>query len=87
MYKLMMAAGAALCLLVLACQSKQTAQQETPAPAQTAISADTSAAKATESGYYTCTMDPQVHETKPGKCPICGMTLVFKKEGKDTTAK
>jgi rubrerythrin len=30
--------------------------------------------------YYTCVMHPQVHETHPGKCPICGMTLV-KKEG------
>lgn len=27
-------------------------------------------------GYYTCPMHPQVHEHKPGKCPICGMTLV-----------
>lgn len=27
-------------------------------------------------GYYTCPMHPQVHEHKPGKCPICGMELV-----------
>lgn len=26
--------------------------------------------------YYTCTMHPQVHEDKPGNCPICGMPLV-----------
>ena len=25
--------------------------------------------------YYTCSMDPQVIETKPGKCPICKMPL------------
>lgn len=25
--------------------------------------------------YYTCSMDPQVMETKPGKCPICKMPL------------
>lgn len=25
--------------------------------------------------YYTCSMDPQVIETKPGKCPICKMDL------------
>ncbi len=25
--------------------------------------------------YYTCSMDPQVMETKPGKCPICKMEL------------
>lgn len=24
---------------------------------------------------YTCSMDPQVVSNKPGKCPICGMTL------------
>jgi rubrerythrin len=30
--------------------------------------------------YYTCQMHPQIHADKPGKCPICGMTLI-KKEG------
>ncbi len=25
--------------------------------------------------YYTCSMDPQVIESKPGKCPICKMEL------------
>ncbi|HSY60672.1 MAG TPA: efflux RND transporter periplasmic adaptor subunit [Cytophaga sp.] len=25
--------------------------------------------------YYTCSMDPQVLESKPGKCPICHMEL------------
>src|SRR5215204_3814135 len=25
--------------------------------------------------YYTCSMDPQVIENKPGKCPICHMEL------------
>jgi Cu(I)/Ag(I) efflux system membrane fusion protein len=25
--------------------------------------------------YYTCSMDPQVVESKPGKCPICQMDL------------
>ncbi len=25
--------------------------------------------------FYTCPMHPQIHETKPGQCPICGMTL------------
>lgn len=25
--------------------------------------------------YYTCSMDPQVKEDKPGKCPICHMEL------------
>jgi Cu(I)/Ag(I) efflux system membrane fusion protein len=26
--------------------------------------------------YYTCSMHPQVMESKPGKCPICGMKLI-----------
>lgn len=28
---------------------------------------------------YTCVMDPDVHSTKPGKCPKCGMKLVPEK--------
>src|SRR5450631_2608886 len=26
--------------------------------------------------YYTCSMHPQIMQEKPGKCPICGMTLI-----------
>lgn len=37
-------------------------------------------------GYYTCPMHPQVHEHKPGPCPICGMALV-KVKGKEDTKK
>ena len=35
--------------------------------------------------YYTCSMDPQVVENKPGKCPICHMdlTLVKKSTGEN----
>ena len=32
--------------------------------------------------YFTCPMHPQVHQSKPGKCPICGMTLIKKEERK-----
>lgn len=28
--------------------------------------------------YYTCSMHPEVHTDKPGKCPKCGMNLVKK---------
>ncbi len=30
--------------------------------------------------YYTCSMDPQVVEPKPGKCPICKMPLTHVKK-------
>ena len=29
-----------------------------------------------ENFYYTCSMDPQVREPKPGPCPICKMPMV-----------
>lgn len=35
--------------------------------------------------YYTCSMDPQVHEYKPGKCPICHMQLTPVKKGNPET--
>jgi YgiT-type zinc finger domain-containing protein len=31
---------------------------------------------------YTCPMHPEIITDKPGKCPICGMTLVKKKTDK-----
>jgi len=30
--------------------------------------------------YYTCKVHPQIHRDKPGKCPICGLTLLKKEE-------
>lgn len=30
--------------------------------------------------YYTCSMDPQIKENKPGKCPICKMELTVAKK-------
>ena len=27
--------------------------------------------------YYTCSMHPEIRESKPGKCPICGMNLTL----------
>ncbi len=30
---------------------------------------------------YTCPMHPQIKSDKPGKCPICGMTLKKKEDG------
>jgi CopA family copper-resistance protein len=39
-----------------------------------------------DGSYYTCTMDPKIHNDKPGTCPICGMTLV-KVKGKKAKSK
>jgi P-type Cu+ transporter len=36
---------------------------------------DSAAAPAGGEVTYICPMDPEVRETKPGPCPICGMTL------------
>ncbi len=36
-------------------------------------------ATAIQQVIYTCPMHPQIEQTAPGKCPICGMTLVPKK--------
>jgi len=36
------------------------------------------AAAEPEVEYWTCTMHPEVRQDTPGKCPICGMTLVPK---------
>jgi Cu(I)/Ag(I) efflux system membrane fusion protein len=35
------------------------------------------------STVYTCAMHPQIRESKPGKCPICGMELVPLAEEED----
>jgi hypothetical protein len=43
-------------------------------------SADTS--KVSEAGYWTCPMHPEIHQATAGKCPICGMDLVYKKTDK-----
>jgi Cu(I)/Ag(I) efflux system membrane fusion protein len=34
--------------------------------------------------YYTCSMDPQVVESRPGKCPICHMDLTAVKKSTST---
>lgn len=33
----------------------------------------------TAAGSYTCTMHPEIHQSAPGDCPICGMKLVKEK--------
>jgi Cu(I)/Ag(I) efflux system membrane fusion protein len=41
-------------------------------------------ARADPDVYYTCSMDPQVKEDKPGKCPICKMDLTPAKKTNGT---
>ncbi len=36
---------------------------------------------------WTCSMDPQVMQTEPGSCPICGMDLIPSESGSDGLAK
>ena len=35
---------------------------------------------------WTCSMDPQVKQPQPGKCPICGMDLIKMKKGETPTS-
>lgn len=39
-----------------------------------------------ESGYYTCSMHPQVREKEPGPCPICNMPMVRVEKAPDKKA-
>lgn len=36
--------------------------------------------------YWTCVMHPQVRQSEPGNCPICGMTLVERRAEQKATA-
>ncbi len=36
--------------------------------------------------FWTCSMDPQIHQDKPGKCPICGMDLIEAKQGQQVSS-
>jgi FtsP/CotA-like multicopper oxidase with cupredoxin domain len=40
------------------------------------ISAQNNGKTQSDGTYYTCSMDPKVHNDKPGSCPVCGMDLI-----------
>lgn len=48
---------------------------------------ETSQTASSAEDYYTCPMHPSVRSSKPGACPICGMTLVKKSAQLKTTEK
>jgi len=48
----------------------------TAAPTATSQAAKPAAAAQAKETYWTCSMHPQIHESKPGKCPVCGMDLI-----------
>ena len=71
-YGLMLMAGLVLGLLLRSC-----------------ISCGGSTAEADEGSgdaVWTCSMDPQVKQPKPGKCPFCGMDLIKMKKGETPTS-
>ena len=39
-----------------------------------------------ETEVWTCSMDPQVKQDKPGKCPICGMDLIKARVGEQVSS-
>jgi Cu(I)/Ag(I) efflux system membrane fusion protein len=43
----------------------------------------TEGAETSTATIWTCSMDPQVRQPEPGKCPICGMDLIPLEEGMD----
>ncbi|MBL8956885.1 MAG: hypothetical protein JNK82_39290 [Myxococcaceae bacterium] len=47
---------------------------EAPLPARSTALDDRSSEPAAASGY-TCPMHPEVHQSAPGRCPKCGMSL------------
>lgn len=71
-YTLVLVAGLLLGLLLRGC-----------------VSCGSSATNGTEEdgdAVWTCSMDPQVKQPNPGKCPICGMDLIKMKKGETPTS-
>jgi hypothetical protein len=66
-----------------AASGHEHSQGAEPAPTgTTSTSAAPAEAPAADTVVYTCPMHPEIVRNAPGKCPICGMTLVPKKPSK-----
>jgi len=63
-------------VLVAGCTPKSAPQ---PSP-QTPKAASSQQGEQTQAEVWTCPMHPEVRESKPGKCPKCGMDLVLMKK-------
>lgn len=59
----------------LAGPSGSSAGEAPVAMTHTSASTPTSPHRAATTTEYICPMDPEVHESEPGPCPICGMAL------------
>ncbi len=72
----------------LAPRGKAEEAMLTPPPAPTAKTGSAPAStKQAKILYWTCAMHPQIREPGPGKCPICGMTLIPVRQGAGGGAK
>lgn len=49
---------------------------QAPSPSHQLDQANLAQSEQTPATIYTCPMHPQIRQTKPGRCPICGMDLV-----------
>lgn len=66
--KLTVIALTPLFIIFTACDSKPSAAASPPGPAQSSVTAAAT--------VYACPMHPDVTDTKPSRCPKCGMRLV-----------
>lgn len=64
---------------------KMPEQKKTPTKAVAKKPAAKKTSVSTSQVVYTCPMHPEIKQSKPGNCPICGMTLVKKTVQKSTS--
>ena len=62
----------AICLLLTTCKNNNDSVKVVQVKQVEKLSDETASGS-----YYTCSMHPEIRESKPGKCPICGMNLTL----------